>query len=86
MTDSIIRSQKDEVLNYDKELKLQTLNLAKKGVSPMNESADLNLTQSQSVIDGANMLINNLMLLLDNTVRSDSATAIQSWARYSAAL
>ena len=65
MIDSIRRQQINEVLNYDQNMNLQVLNLQKRGVSNMEGAVDLNVLQSQEVIQRANLLINNLMRLLD---------------------
>ena len=41
MIDSIRRQQIDEVLQYDRNMNLQALNLEKSGVAKMHESTDL---------------------------------------------
>ena len=65
MIDSIRRQQIAEVLQYDRNMNLQVLNLERRGVATMNESTDLSTTQNQEVIQGANALVNSLMMLLD---------------------
>ena len=65
MIDSIRRQQIDEVLQYDRNMNLQVLNLVKRGVATMNENTDLTATQNQELIQGANALVNSLMMLLD---------------------
>ena len=52
MIDSIRRQQMDEVLQYDRNMNLQVLNLEKSGMAKMNESTDLSATQNQEVIQG----------------------------------
>ena len=76
MLDSIRRQQIDEVLNYDKNMNLQVLSLETEGVSKMDEENDLNVLQKRDVIDGANTLINNLMILLDKNGGGFCATAL----------
>ena len=52
MIDSLRRQQIDEVLQYDRNMNLQVLSLEKRGMSKMNESADITTTQNQEVIRG----------------------------------
>ena len=73
MIDSIRRQQIDDVLQYDKNMNLQVLNLERRGVAKMDESSDLKSTQNQEVIENANTKINNLLILLDKK-RAESSS------------
>ena len=65
MIDSIRRQQIDKVLQYDRNMNLQAINLEKNSVAKMGESTDLSATQNQEVIQGANALVNSFMMLQD---------------------
>ena len=56
MIDSIGRQQIDEVLQYDRNMNLQALDLGKSGVAKMTYKGR---------VQGANALVNSLMMLLD---------------------
>ena len=65
MMDSIRRQQIAEVLNYDRNVNLQVMNLEKKGVAEMGETSALSSLQTQHVLDDTSELINSLMIILD---------------------
>ena len=65
MMDSIRRQQIAEVLNYDRNVNLQVVNLEKKGVAKMGETGALSSLQTQHVLDDTTELINSLMVILD---------------------
>ena len=65
MMDSIRRQQIAEVLNYDRNVNLQVVNLEKKGVEKMGETGALSSLQTQHVLDDTTELINSLMVILD---------------------
>ena len=65
MMDSTRRQQIAEVLNYDRNLNLQVINLEKKGVEKMGETGALSPLQTQHVLDDTTELINGLMIILD---------------------
>ena len=65
MMDSIRRQQIAEVLNYDRNVKLQVMNLEKKGVEKMGETGALSSLQTQHVLDDTTELINSLKIILD---------------------
>ena len=67
------RRQLDKVLNYDKHANLQVIHLEKRAVSKLEEATDLNLMQSQDVIERANTLINNLTIVSDKNRAEVSA-------------
>ena len=81
MVDSIRRRQIAEVLNYDRNMNLQVLSLERQGVSKMDESTDLSLTQNQDVIEDTNAQIRNLTVVLDKKRAEVSALAqyTKSW-------
>ena len=63
--DSIRRQQIAEVLKHDRNMNLQVINLAKKGVAKMAETGALSSLQTQYVLDDTTELINSLMIILD---------------------
>ena len=65
MMDSIRWQQIAEVLNYDRNVNLQVMNLEKKGVAEMAETGALSSLQTQHVLDDTSELINSLMIILD---------------------
>ena len=80
MIDSIRRQQIDEVLQYDRNMNLQAINLEKSSVAKMGESTDLSATQNQEVIQGANALLNSFMTLLDKKRAEASSLPLYTFA------
>jgi len=65
MIDAIRRRQIDDVLNYDRNMNIQTLISTGRAVSKMDEGSDLREMQSQTVLTSTDTAVKSLATLLD---------------------
>ena len=65
MIDAIRRRQIDEVMNYDRNINIQTMISTGRAVSKMGDSTDLRAMQDKTVLDATATSLNTLTTLLD---------------------
>ena len=65
MIDAIRRRQIDEVMNYDRNINIQTMISTGRAVSKMGDSTDLRAMQDKTVLDTTATSLNTLTTLLD---------------------
>ena len=65
MIDAIRRRQIDEVMNYDRNINIQTMISTGSAVSKMDDNTDLQSMQDQTVLDTAATSLGSVTTLLD---------------------
>ena len=77
MMDDIRRRQIAEVLDYDKNMNLQVVDMYRKSVARMEPEDHVGISQNQELVDTSNTSISSFLVVLDKR-RADVAT-IKSW-------